>query len=343
MSSKGKLESRMSSAEWDSNDSSSVCILCTAAFSMFRNRRHHCRQCGRLVCENCSARKMKLENNTHFNPNVKNDSLQRVCDPCYLMLTKKEEKKIEYVTKKEKHVELLQSTSFVSNTLLDVYFLDGSYKTVCYDEASTVTEITTTLNITVKIALFEVLQDIADPQQYKMLQPSQLVTDILQFWKENKLKYVKIVLPLYDLSSVATDNNSSDANNSSNCVNKSALKRIVPSVPLEHTGTSISSGNAVEKGACLSVFVHFLAVIFVWYDCTTCSYFQFILFDCLFPVYYRQLFTINNYHVSYLSNSCDHRHPTSQHSSQHAPADRRLAVCRRLQQHRDRQQTQLSQ
>ncbi len=178
MTSKSKIVK--SGAEWDSNDSSPVCILCTAAFSVFRNRRHHCRQCGRLVCENCSTRKMKLENSNYQKSGNKNhnDQPQRVCDPCHLMLTKKEEKKIEYSFKKEKYDDLLMTTSFISEFLIDIYFLDGSYKTVCYDHATTVAELAVNICYSVKIALFEVIQDINDPRQYKLIKPTTLVSEV---------------------------------------------------------------------------------------------------------------------------------------------------------------------
>ncbi|KAJ1416689.1 hypothetical protein B484DRAFT_334498, partial [Ochromonadaceae sp. CCMP2298] len=44
----------LTSVEWDHNSTSSKCILCSTAWGTFRNRRHHCRKCGRLVCEACS-------------------------------------------------------------------------------------------------------------------------------------------------------------------------------------------------------------------------------------------------------------------------------------------------
>ncbi|CAN0023632.1 unnamed protein product, partial [Discosporangium mesarthrocarpum] len=38
---------------WQENDKSSKCALCGSTFGMFLKRRHHCRNCGRLVCGSC--------------------------------------------------------------------------------------------------------------------------------------------------------------------------------------------------------------------------------------------------------------------------------------------------
>ena len=60
---------------WTSDHSASQCLVCSATFTFF-NRRHHCRQCGVLVCSTCSSRKLLL-------PAIHPTDLQRVCDRCY--------------------------------------------------------------------------------------------------------------------------------------------------------------------------------------------------------------------------------------------------------------------
>ncbi|MBN3313649.1 ZFY26 protein, partial [Atractosteus spatula] len=60
---------------WVPDHSQSVCMACRKEqFTMF-NRRHHCRRCGRLVCNSCSSRKMQVEGCR--------DEAVRVCDQCY--------------------------------------------------------------------------------------------------------------------------------------------------------------------------------------------------------------------------------------------------------------------
>jgi zinc finger FYVE domain-containing protein 26 len=61
--------------EWVPNDEVVECMCChQVAFSMF-NRRHHCRRCGRVVCYNCSSKRMLVP--------TYGDILLRVCSDCY--------------------------------------------------------------------------------------------------------------------------------------------------------------------------------------------------------------------------------------------------------------------
>uniref|UniRef100_A0A3B3CS37 Zinc finger FYVE domain-containing protein 26 n=1 Tax=Oryzias melastigma TaxID=30732 RepID=A0A3B3CS37_ORYME len=61
--------------DWVPDSQQDVCMVCRRErFTMF-NRRHHCRRCGRLVCQACSERRMLVEG--HPGEEV------RVCDQCY--------------------------------------------------------------------------------------------------------------------------------------------------------------------------------------------------------------------------------------------------------------------
>ncbi|XP_056151758.1 zinc finger FYVE domain-containing protein 26 [Lampris incognitus] len=61
--------------DWIPDGQQDVCMVCRRErFTMF-NRRHHCRQCGRLVCHACSERRMLVEG-------CPGDQV-RVCDQCY--------------------------------------------------------------------------------------------------------------------------------------------------------------------------------------------------------------------------------------------------------------------
>jgi len=57
---------------WQTDSSAKQCQCCKTAFSLIK-RRHHCRYCGNLVCEQCSTKRMKV--------NTKKEPL-RVCDHC---------------------------------------------------------------------------------------------------------------------------------------------------------------------------------------------------------------------------------------------------------------------
>ena len=50
---------------WAKDGSQSTCQLCTASFNL-RNRRHHCRACGALCCEQCSTKRLLLTSTDYY-------------------------------------------------------------------------------------------------------------------------------------------------------------------------------------------------------------------------------------------------------------------------------------
>ncbi|XP_077424470.1 FYVE, RhoGEF and PH domain-containing protein 6-like [Vanacampus margaritifer] len=62
---------------WIPDPRATMCMICTCEFTLTW-RRHHCRACGKVVCQSCSSNKRSLEY-------LKNQ-LARVCDQCYLVL-----------------------------------------------------------------------------------------------------------------------------------------------------------------------------------------------------------------------------------------------------------------
>lgn len=61
---------------WMANKASKACLECELPFHAARRRRHHCRNCGKLVCGQCSSRSLSLP--------YSGPAPQRVCDSCYL-------------------------------------------------------------------------------------------------------------------------------------------------------------------------------------------------------------------------------------------------------------------
>lgn len=47
-------------SEWEPNRASSECRVCYTTFGFFSNRKHHCRQCGKLVCDACSLARVRI-------------------------------------------------------------------------------------------------------------------------------------------------------------------------------------------------------------------------------------------------------------------------------------------
>lgn len=66
---------------WQQDHSVTECMVssCKAKFSAFK-RKHHCRRCGRVVCDKCSKQKMALNTSDKI---ADKDKQQRVCDPCF--------------------------------------------------------------------------------------------------------------------------------------------------------------------------------------------------------------------------------------------------------------------
>ncbi|XP_054633470.1 FYVE, RhoGEF and PH domain-containing protein 6-like [Dunckerocampus dactyliophorus] len=62
---------------WIPDPRTTMCMICTCEFTLTW-RRHHCRACGKVVCQSCSS-------NKHCLVYLKNQ-LARVCDQCYLTL-----------------------------------------------------------------------------------------------------------------------------------------------------------------------------------------------------------------------------------------------------------------
>jgi len=60
---------------WTPDRHAPHCSVCKVAFSVLK-RRHHCRSCGSIVCDNCSKKRYLLAH-------VDKNNLVRVCDTCY--------------------------------------------------------------------------------------------------------------------------------------------------------------------------------------------------------------------------------------------------------------------
>lgn len=199
--------------EWMANDASTSCLICSKLWSMKNRyglrldyvvtcrrishspvcRRHHCRRCGRLVCNECSMRTMPFE---------EGEEPKRICDDCFESVTRKQQVQLEVNYHRERETQLLHATSKVSDSLVRVYFLDGSFKTVFYDESTTSTEIASKLCFSVKIALFEVEKDLRNPNEFVLVPLDECIVNIIARWSINGLSHAKLVIPISDMNSV---------------------------------------------------------------------------------------------------------------------------------------------
>ncbi|KAJ5078403.1 faciogenital dysplasia protein [Anaeramoeba ignava] len=81
MKEKGIDPSKVSEAPiWKQDKEVKLCMICGTKFTLTK-RRHHCRNCGNIICNSCSSKKMRL-------PHI-SQTLQRVCDYCYNDLNEK--------------------------------------------------------------------------------------------------------------------------------------------------------------------------------------------------------------------------------------------------------------
>jgi hypothetical protein len=67
---------------WHPDANASTCSKCRKTVFSLMNRRHHCRNCGHVVCDNCSSKRLMVQH-------VDSKRQVRVCDSCYSFLTKR--------------------------------------------------------------------------------------------------------------------------------------------------------------------------------------------------------------------------------------------------------------
>ncbi|XP_078468379.1 FYVE, RhoGEF and PH domain-containing protein 6 [Lampetra planeri] len=67
---------------WIPDSRVTMCMICTCDFTLTW-RRHHCRACGKIICQGCSYHRYPLK--------YRKDRPERVCDQCYASLGKRDE------------------------------------------------------------------------------------------------------------------------------------------------------------------------------------------------------------------------------------------------------------
>ena len=90
---------------WVPDSGSSGCCVCGKTFGIF-TRRHHCRACGKIVCNDHSLKKLLLD---HINKDVE----QRVCDLCHKSYTTKGSLQTSGNIAKTKREKLIEYSNLV--------------------------------------------------------------------------------------------------------------------------------------------------------------------------------------------------------------------------------------
>lgn len=68
---------KLSQRRWLDDDDVDACMQCNQVFNV-RQRKHHCRNCGNIFCDNCSSKTATIASSS---------KKKRVCDQCYKDLT----------------------------------------------------------------------------------------------------------------------------------------------------------------------------------------------------------------------------------------------------------------
>lgn len=168
---------------WESDNVATECRLCYSIFGYFTNRRHHCRTCGRLVCDSCSNYWIKPD---------ETKSSQRVCKVCITIFAAEQE--VKSLLSCEESPVSCEAPPIV---LVDVYCLEGQYYSVQINQDTTIRNLSESISTSINIGLFEVQENIYDMKQYKLLSPDLNVNQLLQHWKEAGWLSAKILATVY--------------------------------------------------------------------------------------------------------------------------------------------------
>lgn len=75
----GEVTSAPTTAHWKPDESATGCYICNETFTWFF-RRHHCRRCGNLVCDNHIRHTVPLDQNARYHPD---GHASKACKPCW--------------------------------------------------------------------------------------------------------------------------------------------------------------------------------------------------------------------------------------------------------------------
>jgi hypothetical protein len=75
----GEVTGEPTTAHWKPDESASACYICSQNFTFFF-RRHHCRRCGNLVCDNHIKHTVPLDQNARYHPN---GHASKACKSCW--------------------------------------------------------------------------------------------------------------------------------------------------------------------------------------------------------------------------------------------------------------------
>ena len=99
---------------WHKDDDHPSCELCNKKFTFF-NRRHHCRNCGKIICDDCSMFHYTSKTQSKYHPH-------RVCKLCKYCVLSRQGKE------SEECIQYMDEANLLDDSLSDSDPEGGGYK-----------------------------------------------------------------------------------------------------------------------------------------------------------------------------------------------------------------------
>jgi hypothetical protein len=164
------------------------CALCEVGFSI-HTKPLRCQLCSKCVCSRCCEYIIESKN---------------TCDICVSVALHAKLNKVPSAGRYSSPVKPICGaydvfgTSHVSDSLLDVYYLDGPCATISYTEDMTIGEVARLIYSDNKmIALYEVKCEIGQLQEHRLVPSSTTLAELFTRWAALSWYHAKIVIPVY--------------------------------------------------------------------------------------------------------------------------------------------------
>ncbi|GMH89087.1 hypothetical protein TL16_g11352 [Triparma laevis f. inornata] len=96
----------------------------------------------------------------------------------------------------ERKNKLMEATSVVSKSLIRVYFLDCTFRTVKFNSDTTVRQVSAKISPHLPLAMFEVESDVRVSSQLRLLSSHEHIETVVKQWESGGLERAKFVMPV---------------------------------------------------------------------------------------------------------------------------------------------------
>ncbi|GMH47592.1 hypothetical protein TrVE_jg8270 [Triparma verrucosa] len=96
----------------------------------------------------------------------------------------------------ERKNKLMEATSVVSKSLIRVYFLDCTFRTIKFNENTTVRQVSAKISPHLPLAMFEVESDVRVSSQLRLLSSHEHIETVVKQWESGGLERAKFVMPV---------------------------------------------------------------------------------------------------------------------------------------------------